>query len=423
MTCSSRSRQRGGASLLVTIVLLFVMTLIAAFANRNLVFAERISANQYRATRAFEAAEAGVEWTLAMLNNGQPLGAGCRPGSAAGDRSFRERFLRYDTATATHAPVTWNNGSTTEPLRSACVRAGDGWACGCPSSGHPAPAAPTDDGLHAAFVVQFERDASAGLLQLIATGCTGLAGPCAPGGGTSTDASARVQVAVGLVPGLVTPPAAPLTVRDSVDAGAAALGLHNADAESVGLAVHAGAAVVAPAARITSAPGGVASQAMVEHDASLRALGPDQFFATYFRLSKTAWRDQPAATRVVCHGNCSATLIEAIGDGTSNRLIWIDGDLQLDAPLVLGTRERPVILVATGAVELRGPIAIHGLVYAAAIEWNDSGSGAMLRGAAIAEGGYSGNGAPDFVYDAAVLAALRGNTGSFARVPGSWKDF
>ena len=29
----------------------------------------------------------------------------------------------------------------------------------------------------------------------------------------------------------------------------------------------------------------------------------------------------------------------------------------------------------------------------------------------------------DFVYDGAVLSSLKTSTGSFARVPGSWRDF
>ena len=52
-----------------------------------------------------------------------------------------------------------------------------------------------------------------------------------------------------------------------------------------------------------------------------------------------------------------------------------------------------------------------------------AGQGAVLRGAAIIEADYTGDGAPEFVYDPQVLAALKGAAGSFARVSGSWRDF
>jgi hypothetical protein len=41
----------------------------------------------------------------------------------------------------------------------------------------------------------------------------------------------------------------------------------------------------------------------------------------------------------------------------------------------------------------------------------------------ISESDYRGNGAPRLQRDAEVLRALQRHTGSFARVPGSWKDY
>jgi Tfp pilus assembly protein PilX len=62
-------RQQGAAALAVTLVLLFITTLVAAYAHRNHLFELSASTNQYRATQAFEAAEAGLEWTIALLND------------------------------------------------------------------------------------------------------------------------------------------------------------------------------------------------------------------------------------------------------------------------------------------------------------------------------------------------------------------
>lgn len=412
-------RQRGAAALAVTLVLFFVMTLVAAYANRNHVFEQRASANQYRATQAFEAAEAGLEWAIAMLNDPRAIDTDCRTDSS-GDTSFRERHLRPALATGAQVPLTWNQAGANVALRSACIRDGSGWRCACPSRDHPR-LAPAADGEAPAFLVQFAAAAQPGSVQLVATGCSSLGGACAPGDDRPADASARLQVTLALVPALATPPVAPLTVRDSVNAGAAAIGLHNADAGSGGVAVHAGAAIVAANARLTGAPGAPGAT-MIERDTSLHALAGERFFASFFGIDKALWQQQPGVVHVSCRGPCGDAVLQAAGRGSTPRMLWIDGDLQLDGVMTIGTRERPVLIVASGAVRFSGPVALHGVVYGASIGWNGTGGG-LLRGAAISEGGYEGSGAPDLVYDSTVLAALRSGSGSFARLPGSWKDF
>jgi Tfp pilus assembly protein PilX len=58
--------QRGVATLIVVLVLFFVVSLVAAYTNRNLIFEQRTASNQYRSTQALEAAEAGLEWAISM---------------------------------------------------------------------------------------------------------------------------------------------------------------------------------------------------------------------------------------------------------------------------------------------------------------------------------------------------------------------
>ena len=60
MEHSSIARQRGAATLISAVVILVLMTLIAFFANRNILFERKTAANQYRATKAIEAAEAVI---------------------------------------------------------------------------------------------------------------------------------------------------------------------------------------------------------------------------------------------------------------------------------------------------------------------------------------------------------------------------
>jgi len=103
----------------------------------------------------------------------------------------------------------------------------------------------------------------------------------------------------------------------------------------------------------------------------------------------------------------------------------VEGDAALDGPLDLGAPERPVVLLVNGTLRLRGAVALHGVVVAGALEWRDAAadSGALIRGAALIEGNVQGDAAADLIHDAALLARLQRETGSFARVSGSWKDF
>ena len=412
---ASQTRQRGAATLLVTVVLLFAMTLMAAFANRNLVFEQRSAANLVRSTQPFEAAEAGAEWAVTMLNQRGRVGADCRPSTQPQERSFRERRLRYNPADGMQQVLTWDDAGKATALLASCVRGAAGWACSCPTSGLPALSTPAGPDAHPAFTVQFVAAAQPGLVRLSVTGCTSTGSTC------TSDAGAHVQVLLGLVPGLSTPPAAPLTAKDGI-AMAGGVGVHHADAAAGGLTVHSGGDVLMPAARITAAPGSPAGLSIAQRDSSLAALTGDAFFAAWFGLDPSAWRDQAVTARLSCSTQCGAAIAAAIGDGAA--LVWIDGDLAIDGPLTLGSRDRPVIVAASGAVRLRGGVTLHGVVYGARLRWDDTGiDTALVRGAVISQGFVEGNGAPDLVYDSAVFATLKNNSGSFARVPGSWRDF
>ena len=417
---SAARHQRGAAALVVTALLFFVMVLVTLFVNRNLVFEQRASANQYRATQAFEAAEAGAEWALAQLNNPQRVGPDCLPTADSSATSFRSRYL--DQTSAAFAPHTWNNGAVAAALQPTCVRVSAGWSCSCPTNGAPALSAPEGDGPFPAFSVQFAAGDKPGTLRVLATGCTRLAAECLAGSTANADATARVDVTVGLLAGLRAPPASALTTRGSIDADGAAFGAHNAD-PATGLALHAGAGIAASNARLTPPAGAPLASALLSHDASLAALSPGRLFASHFGLDKARWMSQPAVKRITCGSDCGATIAAAVATTDGSALIWIDGDLALDGPVTVGSALHPVVLVVDGTASLRGPVAFHGLLYSSTLSWNDTAPGALLRGAALSETGYSGNGAPDLVYDSGALHTLKTRSGSFARINGGWRDF
>ena len=419
MTHTSPHRQRGAAALVVTMLLVFAMLIVVAWANRNVVVEARVSANQYRSTQAFEAAEAGLEWTLAKLNDSTPIGDDCLPSGDPAAQSFRDRQLRLTGSG--FAAATWDNAGTPTPLQVACVRDDAGWSCQCPIAGVPTLPAAAGSTTAPAFTVQLSTGARAGLIVATASGCTRSDITCAATSNTAHESAARVEVTFGLVPGLRFAPNAALTTRGNVDAGGSALGLHNPDPASDGAAVHAGGNVSGDALRFSAAPGSSLDGAIVAGDAILANLSAERFFARWFGMDPATWAAQPAATRIACSGDCTAQVAHAVAAGA--RLLAIEGDIDVDGPIALGSSERPVALVVSGALRLHGSVTLRGVVAAASIDWRDTAAGALVQGAAISAGDYSGDAAADVVHDAALLARLQTGSGSFARVNGSWKDF
>jgi hypothetical protein len=416
--------QRGVAALFVTVMLCFLMVLAAGLAQRNVVVEEQRSANDLRASVAFQAADAGLEWALARVNDPAPTTDTCLPSADPSAPSFRARMLRIDVASGAVVPSTWDDAGVATPLRAACVRAADGWTCSCPASGPPVLPA-TDAGATAAtFIVELTPSARPGVVGVVATGCTRATadGACAAPTAAGREATRRVEVVWALLPALRALPAAALTVGGDVVVGAAPLGVHNADAASGALALHAGGRIVASALRVGAPVGGSLGASLVDGDASLRALAAGRLFARHFGMDRPTWTAQPAARRVACGGDCTSAMASALASGA--RLLAIDGNAEIAGPLALGAPDDPVALAVDGALRLSRGVAIHGVVHAASLEWNDaSAADGFVRGAVVVAGDLRGDAGVDFVRDGAVLERLARASGSFVRVNGSWKDF
>jgi Tfp pilus assembly protein PilX len=424
MNACSSSRQRGAAALFVVVMLCFAMVLVAALAQRNIVVEEQRSANELRSRIAFAAADAGLEWALARINDPTPIGATCLPSADPAATSFRARVLRIDAASGAVTPTTWNDAGSALPLQAACIRGSAGWTCSCPTNGRPTLPAVDGGALAPAFFVELAASSRPGVVRAVATGCTkaAVASGCAPADAGGREATARVEIAWALLPALRSAPVAALTVAGDLDVGAASLGVANVDAASGGLAVHAGGRVVATALRIDAPPGAPLGGSIAAGDDELRALGADRLFARHFGMPPRVWAAQPAGRHVVCGDDCTAAIAAAVAGGA--RLLFVDGDAALTGPAVLGSADDPLALVASGALTIVGDVAIHGVVHAASLDWRDGATGfAFVHGALVVGGDVRGNASADIVRDAAILDRLAYASGSFVRVDGSWKDF
>jgi len=419
----SRHKQRGAAALVVTLGLLLVLALVVGYANRSLLVEQRAAANLARSTQAFEAAEAGLEWALALLNSGEPLGADCEPSSGAGSATFRERYLAWDAASGAFQPRTWADAGASVALQAACVRIDAGWSCSCPASGRPVLPAPAGSSPQAAFSVQFVAAGRSGMVHVLASGCSHIGSACVAGSAASGGSTARLQQTLGLLPALATVPVAPLTARGSV-AATGALGASNTAARDGGVTVAAGGAIALPAAHLATLAGSTPGASLQASDAALAVLDSDRMFATFLGLDRARWQQRTATRTISCPGACAEALAQALGDTIARPLVWVTNDLHLDGPVTFGSPENPVLLVVEGQLQLGAGVVIHGLVYSLAAQTDTSGlHGVTIHGALVAAGNVIGDGTPELIYDAGALARLHGSAGSFTRVPGSWRDY
>ena len=413
-------RQSGVATLLVVMALFFLVSMVAAYASRNLVFEQRTSANQYRATQAFEVAEGGVEWALALLNSGRIDGS-CAASVDVINNSFRARYLNIDAATGVIGPVRWNSPTGSVPLTPSCLRHNDGWACSCPDNAAPLLADPGGVGTKPAFRVQFEASTTPGILRISSTACTANDDNCLRlARGEGAEAAARLNVTVALAPALANAPVAAITARGQFSIGAA-FRVVNEDTAVNGLTVHAGSGFDLPTAELYTVPGTPPERSTVI-DPKLAALTADRMFVNFFGVSRQSFLHQPTTLSLTCGGACGTRLRDLIAQ-SPGRAIWVTDALDIDSDVAIGSADTPALLVVNGPVNMSAAGArITGVVYSQAAAWTSTGRGTVV-GALIAEGDVIGPSAPDVRYDAAVINRIRLMQGPMLRVPGGWRDF
>lgn len=408
-----------GATLIVTVVLVAVSTLLALYLSRGLVFEQRASATQVRATIALATAEAGLDWAIAMLNHPPGINDQCQ--AEAGQPPFRQRYAP-DAPNTTGAP-------TASP---ACHTDDNGLRCACPATGEASLGGTAEAGFSAR--VAAEPLATGEAWRVSALGCAVPSGACTPGRTALADAHALASVAVARQPLLRVAPLATLTCGGRCEL-AGTTTLTNRSAAAQGLLVQAGAAIsVGSGVSLQSLAGTPGASALVANDTTLaqgRAPDPDcgqgALFEAYFGAPLSAYARAPTVLALDCSqaGDCAQHLMQAFERGW--RAFHLSGGWSAASgagPLQLGTATDPVLLVASGPVQLPEASVIHGLIYVGhpgpdALR----ASSAELNGAVVACGHLRLDGNSHLSHDAAVLDATRRAGSLLVKVPGSWRDF
>ena len=435
-------RQQGVATLIVVMVLFFIVSLTAAYTNRNLIFEQRTSLNHYRSTQALEAAEAGLEWAVSMLNYGR-ITDSCLKSINSTDTSFRQRYLNINATTGKITPVTPSAGGALTP---SCVRTPAGWSCSCPTDAVPTLSAPTSPGVYPAFRVRFRPVIGVSgsltvprqplVVNVDVVACTQLdTGQCLSfsGQGVQNEGRAVVSSMVGLKGNVSGMPQAALTARGTVTT-TGPWSIFNTQTDTSGITVHSGS-TISPGLSLFTVPGSPSSLSVVESDPALNFSaaaaasitpysGADRMFSAVFNLRPEAFQAQQAIVDLTCPmTGCTSAVVRAAISANPLRPLWLRGDLVINSGGDIGAAAEPVTVVVEGnIVATASGVNLHGLFYSRSATLNLSGS-TRINGALVAEGDLSGAGASTFVYDAGLLRFLRFNNGSFVRAPASWRDY
>jgi hypothetical protein len=380
------NKQTGAATLFITLMMLFSLTMIAVYTAKTSVTEIQVTANEYRTKQAQEAAQAGLEQgqveivELQTTNvNGllqlDQLDGNSNAAAGLVDQNPAANFFRVNGT-----PGVLSNSSSYTVTYENIDRDGGAFD-------------PTLDNY---------------LIRVTSIG-------------VSDDGSAtrQVQQLMMLVPWVANAPDAALTAKDLVDIGGN-VAVTNMDTD---LAVHAGGAYSSGGSASTETTNGTNQPGdVIQNDAVLAGMTPDQFFFSIFGQSKSDIKAQ--ATQISCN-SCNADL-----DGLTGQMIWVTpatagSTPQVNSNTAIGSAAQPVILIVEAGADgfkLNGTADIYGIVYVIG-DWDNSGGGnANITGAAVAEGEFHSTGTPNPTYDDTVLSRLNA-LGTFARIPGSWKDF
>ena len=441
---------RGVATLTVVMILFFVMALVAAYTNRNLVFEQRISANSYRSARALDASEAGIDWTLSMLNGGR-IDTSCASSNSINNNDFRGNYLktvdisdlnrgRYETV--------WK-GNPTKTMFPSCISKNGALSCICPTDTVRTPTvAVPSDGIGTAFNVLLRtptNELQPGTLNVDALGCASIgtgSGACYNQSSqfeVISDAKSGVRVGIGLVQVLPVMPEAALTVGRNIN-GPGQLTAENLESKSASnIALIAGGNTTAPLTPpILNPVPDITSSRLVAAPNNIAPYG--NWFKSRFGMDIDTFKNQPAVVTINCAAGCNSSDLADIHARFPRNPIWIEGNLTISAGDQLGsmpnlpvppiapvpaTRDNlndwnPIMLIVNGTLTVAANVRIVGFVHATDISW--SSSSAALYGAMMSPGDFTATTNAELHYNYQVLEFIRLYYGSFVRVPGSWKQ-
>ena len=354
--------ESGVAVLPVVLILLVGAAMMLVFSQKNLLVDLQITRNGYASRVAYVAADSGLAVALARLN----------------DPEQRKGMLSDIKGTGVYDALV--SPTFTEHL---------------------------GEGIEARVLL---KGISLGVpdlrVQLVSRGCVS----------DCTRGQATVKQTLAMRGGIHRIPFALVSARGAIDV-VGPVTLSNTTAKVRGMLMHAGGRLSHDEAvkRITL-PGVNPNDAELALDKSYAQQTGEQFFLQWFGADKAFIKAQ--SLRLSCQGDCSGLVA-----GQGSRVIWLDGDARLEHGAI-GSINAPVILIASGNLQIGGSVHITGVVYSMApvTRVQLAGSSGSIDGAIVAENNITIEQGGRLSYNPIVLQRAQSMLGSFVPVPGSWGD-
>ena len=400
---SFQNQQRGAATILMAIIMLFSITVVSIFTARTTITEQKISGNEFRSKQAFEAAEAGLQFGISYFNNGgadhssPPDGADAFEDTNIDGTAFTEpgqpsyHVAFCDPDIATHTPPLCRNDLTTSI--STC-------------------AAPPLDSIALVYACGWSDD---------------------------RNAIRTISQIVRFKQALPNPPKSPFTSRGDtnitgkftvinnfsnttvwtggdVENNHAAQGNNGNNGNNNRAGNFVTEIMVNDTANTvstnTSNGNIIKGPDVIANDANLSNASSAVYFQNFFGKSKENIR-----------GNADLVINTADGEtipsfaNSLNKLIYATDNITVDDEL--GSEVQPVILVVNGTLTLAGDSEIYGVVYAIDVHTEND---ATINGALMVENSTVINDDLTINYDTNVLNATQG-IGMTGAVSGSWRDW
>ena len=370
--------------ILASILILMVLALVALVYSGNVAVSDlKTSGSLSKSAQAFEAAEAGLQAAIALVN-------------ARKDAYVKDAI---DNATLSPSPDGW-----IDPNSITQQTTGDG-----------STFSPTS-GTYSTWAASVSNVSGGDFTRLLISsrGCSDGCSPC----NSSCKSTAIVSQIMGLLPLFPGNPDASLVAK-----GTASLsGNMTVDcmAANPHVCIHSGSTVSLQKPDMVNPAGSI-----IQNDAALALTTPEALFRQFFGTSQDAVK---AAANIVCSGgSCPASINSPNGDGM---LIWVDASspftINASVASQIGSPDHPVLMVVYNPggnnFRLNGNTTLYGVIYVIG-GWANSGGGTTsIQGSVITDGDFSGSGTPDPTYNPAVISRVRA-MGNYVAAPGGWSDF
>ncbi len=364
-----RNKQRGGATLIISVILIVTITLLVIFAAQYSQTVEKLSGNQLRSRQAFQAAEAGLEFGIV--------------------------YFQQNSSTILANPVNgyipaFSNSST------ANVSLANG----------------------SQFTITYTNPVQNNY-HLILVSSTGTSAD-----GTTSTVSQEIAMGSLLmtIPNFFMTSKGPVSITGSVDTINSST---NQTIQSASTVTLSGSAQTHTSSGLSSSAGHIGSD-IQQNSTALANLSQDDFIASYFGTSNSSIIQSKVGN---FYSNSSSTNYASTLDGMTGTSIWIDqtaGTASISGNTVIGSTAAPVLLIVNGNFSISGNVTINGFVFVISTTGINNFSGNVTINGGLATSDtttISGN--VTLSYSNTVLSNLQ-NLSSltyWAKVPGSWKDF